>query len=69
MKRKRTDKSFMVPVHEIEEKNFNLSMNQYQEVVYEEVKYAPPMQIIAEIEALDKERQQMPSDNLKSMLG
>jgi hypothetical protein len=32
------------------------------------VKYASPMEIIAEIEALDKERQQALA-NLKSMLG
>jgi type I restriction enzyme M protein len=58
----------MVPADEIESNNWDLSINRYKEVVYEEVEYAPPMEIIAEIEALDQERQQALA-NLKSMLG
>ena len=68
MGRARTERSFMVPATEIESKDWDLSINRYKEVVYEEVQYAPPMEIIAEIEALDKERQQALA-NLKSMLG
>ena len=66
--RARTDRSFMVPAAEIEANDWDLSINRYKEVVYEEVEYAPPMEIIAEIEALDQERQQALA-NLKSMLG
>ena len=65
--RARTDRSFMVPASEIESNDWDLSINRYKEVVYEEVEYAPPMEIIAEIEALDQERQQALA-NLKSML-
>ena len=61
-------RSFMVPAAEIESNDWDLSINRYKEVVYEEVEYAPPMEIIAEIEALDQERQQALA-NLKSMLG
>jgi type I restriction enzyme M protein len=54
--RKRTEQSFLVPFAEIEEKDWDLSINRYKEIVYEEVEYAPPAEIIAEIEQLDKER-------------
>lgn len=54
--RERTDRSFLVPFKEIETNDWDLSINRYKEVVYEEVEYAPPAEIIAEIEALDKER-------------
>jgi type I restriction enzyme M protein len=52
----RTDKSFLVPVQEIRENKYDLSINRYKEVVYEEKSYAVPATIIAEIEALDTQR-------------
>lgn len=55
-KRSRTDQSFMVPFDEIKGNDWDLSINRYKEIVYEEVEYLPPAQIIAEIEALDVER-------------
>ena len=54
--RKRTDKSFLVPFEEIKENNWDLSINRYKEIVYEEIEYAAPTQIIQEIEKLDQER-------------
>jgi len=54
--RKRTEQSFLVPFDEIKENDWDLSINRYKEIVYEEVEYAPPAEIIADIEALDKER-------------
>ena len=54
--RSRTDKSFLVPVQEIRDNKYDLSINRYKEVVYEEKTYAAPTTIIAEIETLDKER-------------
>jgi type I restriction enzyme M protein len=54
--RKRTDKSFLVPFSEIEANEWDLSINRYKEVVYEEVSYAQPSVIISEIKQLDKER-------------
>jgi type I restriction enzyme M protein len=55
-KRQRTDKSFMVPVKEIQDNKYDLSINRYKEVVYEEKVYEKPTVIIGEIETLDKER-------------
>jgi type I restriction enzyme M protein len=45
-KRKRTDKSFLVPVKEIIGHGYDLSINRYKEVVYEEKQYDTPEQII-----------------------
>ena len=56
--RSRTDQSFLVPFDEIKEKDWDLSINRYKEVVYEEVDYTPPIEIITEIEQLDAERTQ-----------
>jgi type I restriction enzyme M protein len=55
-KRTRTEQSFLVPFNEIKKNDWDLSINRYKEIVYEEVEYAPPAEIIADIEALDKER-------------
>jgi len=55
-KRKRTDPSFLVPFQEIEENDWDLSINRYKEIVYEEIKYDPPKTIIQDIKTLDKER-------------
>ncbi|MCH2083230.1 MAG: type I restriction-modification system subunit M [Saprospiraceae bacterium] len=54
--RKRTDKSFFVPFEEIEANDWDLSINRYKEIVYEEVVYDPPEVIIGEIKVLDEER-------------
>jgi type I restriction enzyme M protein len=54
--RKRTDKSFLVPVGEIIANDWDLSINRYKEVVYEEVNYAAPTTIIAEIKELNTKR-------------
>jgi type I restriction enzyme M protein len=56
--RKRTDASFVVPVGEIEANDWDLSINRYKEIEYEEVQYDPPTQIIADIERLTKENQE-----------
>lgn len=55
-KRKRTDKSFLVPFEEIKANDWDLSINRYKEVVYEEIEYAAPAEIIKELEILDDER-------------
>jgi type I restriction enzyme M protein len=66
-KRKRTDKSFLVPVKEIQENKYDLSINRYKEVVYEEKMYEKPAVIINQIENLDKERSDL-LKQLKAML-
>lgn len=65
--RRRTDKSFLVPVQEIQHNKYDLSINRYKEVVYEEKTYEKPAAIIAQIEALDQERAGLLAQ-LKAML-
>lgn len=55
-KRKRSDQSFTVPVKEIRDNKFDLSIKRYKEVVYEVKTYEKPIVIISKIESLDKER-------------
>lgn len=66
-KRERTDKSFMVPVKEIRNNNYDLSINRYKEVVYEQKEYELPNVIIEQIEKLDEERHEL-LEELKKML-
>jgi type I restriction enzyme M protein len=54
--RVRTDKSFLVPFDEIKGNDWDLSINRYKEIIYEEIVYAAPAEIINEIETLDQER-------------
>jgi type I restriction enzyme M protein len=51
----RTAKHFMVRVKEIEERDFDLSINRYQEATHEEVTYDPPKKIIAKLRVLEME--------------
>lgn len=53
--RRRIDQSFLVPKKEIAANNYDLSLNRYREVEYEEVKTDPPKKIIAELAALEEE--------------
>ncbi|WP_044736080.1 class I SAM-dependent DNA methyltransferase [Geobacillus kaustophilus] len=53
--RKRTEQSFFVPVEEIRENDYDLSINRYKEIVYEEVQYEAPSVILEKVEALEKE--------------
>jgi len=66
--RKRTEQSFLVPLSEIESNDWDLSINRYKEIVYEEVEYAAPAEIIADIEQIDVERTQALA-LLKELLG
>ncbi len=52
--RKRTEKSFFVPLSEIEANDYDLSLNRYKEIEYEEVEYAKPSEILADIKKLEK---------------
>ncbi len=65
---KRTEQAFTVPVDEIRENDYDLSINRYKEIVYEEIAYDPPKDIIARIEQMDKERQTA-LEELKGLLG
>lgn len=65
--RQRTNKSFFVPVKEIHENNYDLSINRYKEVVYKQKEYDKPDIIIQQIEKLDHERKVL-MEELKEML-
>ena len=67
-KRKRTDKSFMVPVADIRNEKYDLSINRYKQIVYDEVKYDKPKDILAEIMKMEKEIQKG-LEELDGMLG
>jgi type I restriction enzyme M protein len=51
----RTAQHFMVPVTEIEEKDFDLSINRYRQERREAFTYEPPKDIIASLRALEAE--------------
>ena len=51
----RQEKSFFVPVEEIQGNKYDLSINRYKEVVHEEVKYDPPKKILDQLESLEVE--------------
>ncbi|EDS78818.1 type I restriction-modification system subunit M [Clostridium perfringens] len=53
--RKRTEQSFFVPVEEIRENGYDLSINKYKEIEYEEVVYDSPSVILGRIKELEKE--------------
>lgn len=51
----RGSKSFFVPVEEIRGNKYDLSINRYKEIAYEEVQYDPPHKILDQLEALEAE--------------
>lgn len=53
--RKRTEQSFFVPVEEIIEKEYDLSIKRYKETEYEEVEHEDPKVIIADIRKIEEE--------------
>ncbi|MCZ8511470.1 class I SAM-dependent DNA methyltransferase [Paenibacillus filicis] len=53
--RKRTEKSFLVPVDEIRSNAYDLSINRYKATEYEEVQYEDPKAILASIKQLEEE--------------
>lgn len=51
--RKRTEQSFFVPVEEIRENGYDLSINKYKEIEYEEVQYDSTQEILLRIRELE----------------
>ena len=66
--RKRTDKSFFVPVEEIRENGYDLSINKYKKTEYVAVEYPPTEEIVAELDALE-EKIAAEMIELKKLLG
>ncbi len=54
-KRKRTDRSFLVPKDEIAGNDYDLSINRYKEVEYQAVEHDPPQEILQRLATLEKE--------------
>jgi len=67
LQRARTEQSFCVPKADIVAQGYDLSLNRYREVVHEEVEHRDPLEIIAELEQMEKEIAQGLRD-LKVML-
>ena len=53
--RKRTEQSFLVPKGEIASNDYDLSLNRYKEIEYEEVEYEPPSEILTRLASLESE--------------
>jgi len=54
--RRRTDKSFLVPIKEIRDNGFDLSINKYKEIVFENIEYDSPKTIISKIIEVENEK-------------
>ena len=67
LQRARIEQSFCVPKVDIAATDYDLSINRYKEVVYNEIEYAPPAAILDELTALEVEIQEG-IDELKAML-
>jgi type I restriction enzyme M protein len=52
----RTQKSFLIPKADIVANDYDLSINRYKEIVYDEVVYDKPETLIADIKQLDYDR-------------
>ncbi|MFE1246078.1 N-6 DNA methylase [Fictibacillus sp. NPDC058756] len=57
LERKRTEQSFFVKVDELRENDYDLSINKYKEIEYEEAEYKAPKEIIADLQQLESEIQ------------
>lgn len=55
LERARTEQSFCVPKADIAANDYDLSINRYKEIVYEEIDYPAPTEILDELEALERE--------------
>ncbi len=67
LERARTDQSFCVPKADIADNDYDLSINRYKEIVYDEIEYPAPAEILDDLTALEEEIQKGIAD-LKTML-
>lgn len=66
--RERTEQSFMVPVQEIRDNNYDLTINKYKKIVREKVEYRSTKEIFQDVDILNKEEAQLTCE-LKKLLG
>jgi type I restriction enzyme M protein len=65
--RARTEQSFCVPKSDIIAQGYDLSLNRYREIIHDDAEHRPPLEIIADIEALEAEISQGLAE-LKAMM-
>ncbi|WP_417371488.1 type I restriction-modification system subunit M [Gelidibacter japonicus] len=65
--RSRTEQSFTVPFAELKENDWDLSINRYKEIIYEEVEYDAPERIIDKINQIETARNVLMSNLRKSL--
>ena len=68
LRRARSEQSFCVPKAHIVTNDYDLSINRYKEILYDEIEYLPPVEILDELAALEAEIQDG-LDELKAILG
>jgi len=51
----RTQKAFYIPTEEIRGENYDLSINRYKEIVYEDEEYDPPAVILDKLRTMEQE--------------
>ena len=54
-KRARTEQSFCISKGEIKEQGYDLSLNRYKEIIYEQVDHRPPLEILKELKKIESE--------------
>ncbi|MBW2690514.1 MAG: N-6 DNA methylase, partial [Deltaproteobacteria bacterium] len=64
----RKAKAFFIPVQEIKDNKYDLSINRYKEIEYEEVEYEPPKVILQKLRSLEDDIHS-DLDSLEGMLG
>jgi type I restriction enzyme M protein len=67
LKRARTDQSFCVPRADIVAQGYDLSINRYKEIIYEEVEHRDPREILKDVATIEDEIRQGIMD-LEAML-
>ncbi|MBE5763965.1 MAG: SAM-dependent DNA methyltransferase [Clostridiales bacterium] len=67
LNRKRTEQSFMVPVSEIREKDYDLSFNKYKQIEKEEINYRSTAEIFKDLKKTYKEAEEL-MGSLEEML-
>jgi type I restriction enzyme M protein len=67
LKRARTEQSFCVPKADIAAQGYDLSFNRYKEGIPDEAQHRPPLDILAELDEIEKEIERGIAD-LEAML-
>ena len=67
IERPATEQSFCVPKADIAANDYDLSLNRYKEIVYDETEYPPPAEVLNELFCLEKEIL-VGIDDLRAML-